>query len=111
MGASWEELVDPTAMDEMRERFMGNEAVGFEVPVLVRPKVGNKEQSLFRVSSARERTSRRSMAAYVRQGLTITEVAGPSTAGLVALTVVEDAPLARILRAAENPAHTRWNGG
>jgi hypothetical protein len=105
LSASWEDLVDAAGMDEMREQFLANEAVGFEVPVVVRPKAGDREQSFFRVYLRQKENIKESMAAYVRQGLTVTEVQGPAAAGLVALTVIENPPLARLLRAAENPAH------
>lgn len=110
LGASWEELViAPEELQAARDRFNSRTPVGFEVPVLVRRRSGERQMSRFQVFLRQRDDLPGAHCAFVRQGLTITEVPGPSGSGLVALVVVEDAPLAELLRAAENPAHTRWN--
>lgn len=110
VGANWDNLqLSPELLESARERFHAREPVAFEVPVLVRRKNGEKALSLFQVSLRQRDDLPGSHCSFVRQGLTITDVPGPVGSGLVALTVVEDLPLAELLRSAENPAHTRWS--
>lgn len=109
--ANWEELrIEPEALQLARERFTQGNPVAFEVPVLVRRKGGQKELSRFRVFVRQRNDVVGTHCSFVRQGLTVTDIPGPTASGLIALTVVEDPPLAELLRAAENPAHTKWSG-
>ena len=110
LAASWDELEFAQAdLDLAREGYTNRQAIGVEVPVLVRLKRGERQPSTFKVFLRQKDDSSPAQCSFVRQGLTITEVPGPSGNGLTALVVIEDPPLAQVLRAAENPAH-RWTG-
>jgi len=107
--ARWEDMHIPDAeLAECRRRFNGGGAVSFRVPLLVRPKDGAACQSHFDVFLQQDDRLKTGSVVFVRQGLTLSEVQGPSAAGLVGLVLVEHADLARLLRDAENPAHTKW---
>jgi hypothetical protein len=45
---------------------------------------------------------------FIRQGILVSEVKSRKVAGLRALVVIHDGPLAKFLGDAENPAHTEW---
>ncbi|MCH8045937.1 MAG: hypothetical protein IID44_19665 [Planctomycetes bacterium] len=110
--ASWDEITFPgDELAKCQERFGKREYIAIRVPVLVRVKDGDNYQSHFDVYLGQEESITGSICHFIRQGLTISEVPGPETSGIVGLVIVEDARLAELMREAENPAHTRWQPG
>ncbi|MEW6433938.1 MAG: hypothetical protein AB1730_20755 [Myxococcota bacterium] len=110
VGAALENLEIPKpALADARARFLERRAVGFQVPVIVRPKNGERTRASFRVFLQQRESSVPNAVHFIRQGLTITEVAGVPGTGLTGIVLVDDNELSRLLRDSENPAHTRWN--
>lgn len=104
---TWERLEIPD-LAEARRNFAANQVIGFEIPLQIRTKGSASVATKFRCwLQSCDATS--SIISFVRQGLTISEVGTTPIGGAAAIVVIDDEPLASLLRAAENPAHTKWN--
>lgn len=109
LAAKWERISYPEPQwTEARGAFLAREPVGFEVPVIVRPKQKEKVESSFHVFLRQRETSQANLVHFIRQGLTISEVANVPGTGLVGIVLIDDESLSKLLRDSENPAHTRW---
>lgn len=109
LAARWEDIEFPgDTLGSSRERFNQQQPLAFRVPVLVRPKSGGPELAHFDVLLQHDPTIKGNAIRFVRQGLTLSEIQGSAAAGLVGLVTIEHDALAKLLRDAENPAHTRW---
>lgn len=105
----WECIsIGETELAAARLAFASLQAVAFRVPVLVRGKRGQAEVSHFDVFMKHDPGLKGNVVRFVRQGLMLSEVVGSQASGLVCLVLSESDALARLLRSAENPAHTKW---
>jgi hypothetical protein len=92
----------------MRPKFEKGERVAFHVPLTVKPKDGDPQKSHFYVFLQRDLTMENHRAAFIREGLIITDAVKTKLSGVYAIVVVEDKALATLLGDSENPAHTEW---
>lgn len=106
---SWDEIdLNAELLQDARERYTATEKLAFRVPVVVRPRKGSVISSYFDIFLQHDPSLAGSEVKFVRQGLTLTEAKGVAAKGLLCIVLVEHTPLALLLRAAENPAHTKW---
>ncbi len=109
LGASWTQIQFPSESWEVsRRQFAEGEPVAIRVPVLIRPREGDRELSQFDVYFRKDEQLRANAFRAIRQGLSILDIPGPSASGIIGLLVVQHGPIAQLLCAAENPSHTRW---
>ena len=95
-------------LPEMAAAFTRGERLAVRVPVLVEPKAGEPLPSYFDVYLERDASLDGPDDHYVRRGVLASELHGRVASGVRALTLVEDAPLAELLRASEDVPHTSW---
>ncbi|MCK6458834.1 MAG: hypothetical protein L6Q95_02945 [Planctomycetes bacterium] len=109
--ARWDEVAFPqgASADDCRRTLDQSGAMALEVPVRVRPTAGEAVDSSFRVYLYKERSGDPNLFAFIREGLLVSDQRGPSGSGYTGLIVVDDEPLANLLRDAENPAHLKWH--
>lgn len=107
-----EDLFPQQVLGKLRERFDRDEQIAIRVPVVVRPKSGQPQQSYFDLYLQHDAEARQADDHYIRQGLTISQMKIlPETSATRGFVVVEDQPLSSLLGDAENPAHTKWLEG
>ena len=110
-GAPWwaQDTVDPETGRVLRERLADDGRVVVRVPVDVTRSDGTKsEESYFDVLLAEEE-GHRGYPLFVREGIIVSGVQPSRMAGVRAIVLVRDEPLARMLGDAEGPAHTTWS--
>jgi hypothetical protein len=95
-------------MAELRRRYERGEALAFSVPVTVRPVKDAPVESSFRVYLTRDVSGKRDRPMFIRGGILIPHATDDRLAGVRALAVVQDGPLAGFVRDSENPSHTEW---
>jgi hypothetical protein len=95
--------------DEVRELYSTYQKVALRVPVMVRQKNGEDQVSHFDLFMEKAEGSHLKRPLFIREGILISEVRCRLTRELRAMVCVDDAPLARCLGDAENPAHTDWS--
>ena len=102
------DLFPGTLLKEIAERLDREERVALRVPIMVKPKGKTPQASAFDVFLERDESLPKSDEAFVRKGITVSEIKSLNTRGLRGLVVISDAALAGFLGDAENPAHTEW---
>ncbi len=104
-----EQLLPETKLNEIRSRLETQQRVEVRVPVRVRPKYEDGEESLsfFTVYVAQCRDAGHKPI-FLRDGIVITDVRCPQMSGNRSLVVVEDSPLAGLLGDSEGVNHTQW---
>lgn len=109
VGDTWKNIKWPEeTAKELRADFNRNDYLGFEIPIHVRKKDAEVHDSYFYVYLTKEKGFGKNKFHFNRQGLTLTEINDPQGTGVVGLVLIEDEPLAKMLKDAENPAHTKW---
>lgn len=93
---------------DLRRRFERGEALAFSVPVTIRPVKRPPVESSFRVYLTKDTSGRSDRPMFIRSGILIPHATDDRIAGVRALGVVQDAPLAGFVRDSENPSHTEW---
>ena len=96
-------------VEEIRERYSKYRKIGLRVPVPVRQKGRDEQVSYFDVFMEKADGSHLKRPLFIREGILISEVRCKLTRDMRAIVCIEDAPLARMLGDAENPAHTDWS--
>lgn len=111
--ADWSDLsLDAEKIDQVKRNLLSHDLVQLRVPVGVKREGRKKSASShFDVYLHKVAGQTTGNVHFVRQGLLITEVAVRTGYGIVGAVIVDDGPLAGLLRAAENPAHTKWLAG
>ena len=106
----WKRSLFPAGViEELREKIQSRQNVAIRVPVTVRPKVGVHKESFFDVYISFDESERTPKPICIRDGILISDSrAVTPRKGIRSLIVVEDQPLAELLRRAENPSHTLW---
>jgi hypothetical protein len=102
-------LFHPKQHEELANRFAGGERLAIRVPVFVEKKGSEPLKSFFDVFLQYDPALRRGDDQYLRSGITISQVAGQAPAGVRALLIVDDAPLAALLGDSEGPSHETWH--
>ena len=109
VAATWEQLaISDGDLVAARMGYHAQQPLAFEIPVLVRMKPAAETETRFHCFLRHDPSVKKSVVSFVRQGLTLTEISGVVQSGVIGLVLVVDDNLARLLRAAENPAHTKW---
>ena len=98
-------------LEAMRELDAAGELVSVRVPVKVESTARGEqaEFSHFEIWMRKDRGLDAGKPTFIREGLIIPEAARQRLRTHVAVVLIEDAPLARLLGDAENPAHTNWS--
>jgi len=108
-GWNWSaNLISPEHTELLRESFYRGDNIAIRVPVIVRKKRDEPEESFFDVYLVRDESDQTGRPKFIREGVIISKVDSPKTRGVRALIIVDDLPLAAFLRDAENPSHTEW---
>lgn len=109
-----EELIDPAIRDAINSRLQNREVVTVRAHLAIRPKARPKATpsipASFDIYLEHADGERRLKPAFFRKDLLISNPKGaPGAPGVRAMVVVDDGPLAELLRAAEPPNHTDWD--
>ena len=101
---------DDAVLDSLRERYEQGERLPFRIPVWVSPKGETSELSYLDLLIERDTSLSRAHTEYVRTNLTIpgAGTGGAGTSTIRAFLIVEDPPLAGLLRDSEEPSHYSW---
>jgi hypothetical protein len=102
-------LFDSRDLPAIREKFATEKRLAFYVPLTVR-RQSSKDllHTGFSVFLERDDTLQRAEDHFIRQGITIPEVASLKQKGVRAIVSITDPDLSAFLGDAENPAHTEW---
>ncbi len=102
------ELVPDSVLLAVRQLLSQRQRVALHVPVHVQLRMGEPQLTHFDIFLEHsEEDSGRPV--FIRDDLIIPDVKPPRISQVRALVIVEDKPLAALLRDAETPAHTQWN--
>lgn len=102
------DLIPDDVLEALRAAVSKRERVALRVPMTVRPKAGDPQPTNFRVY-LEQAEDPMLKPTFIRDELIITSVKSPRVPQLRSLVLVEDKPLANLLRDAETPAHTQWS--
>ena len=111
--AAWRwhaELFEESQKEELREQWQSGERIALRVPVTVRKKRIQPQQSYFDIYMTRDDTNQRARPLFIRRGILVSSVNAPYMRGVHALVMIDDEPLSAFLHQAENPSHTLWQG-
>ncbi len=103
-----DEVLSGDALVRARAHLDSGVPVAFRIPLTVRPKRGNPQESYFDVFVVRDSEYDHGRPVFVREGIIVTDAKGDKARGFRSLVVCKDKPLADLLGDAENPAHTEW---
>lgn len=67
-----------------------------------------EKSSIFKVIFKRDSSFDGHSIHFIRCGITINDVRIQGVSGIIGLVIIDESPLAELLRDAENPAHTEW---
>jgi len=105
----WDESLLPAGSAEaLRTRFEAGEDLAFRVPLQVQKVDEQPEDSFFSVVLKRDEGLPEGRSHFLREGLTITELAKNRTRSVCGIVFVNDRALSQMLGDSENPAHTDW---
>jgi hypothetical protein len=105
----WDEKLIPEELrPHLTKQLLSNERLAVRVPVNVREKNKEVQNSYFDIFLVRDGSDRSDRPVYVRGGLIIPDVRAPRTRGITSLVIAEDRALAAFLGDSENPSHTQW---
>lgn len=103
-----DELLPADILEKIRGGLeQGSRRVALNIPIRVRRKRTEAQQSFFKVFLEQDRGSD-GKPVFVRDGILISDVRSPRDAGVRSIILVDDKPLSTMLGDAENPAHTQW---
>jgi hypothetical protein len=102
------ELVPSTVLQELHKLSSTGTRIALRVPMSVRVKGGGSIATFFSLFLERSDLDAEKPL-FIRDELIIPDVKAPRASRMRALVIVEDQPLAMMLRDAETPAHTQWN--
>jgi hypothetical protein len=100
-------LVPPDLLGLVRQSLADGNRLALRFPLFVRQRDNGPQATHFNAFIERS-TDDGQKPVFVRDELIIPEVTARSLSGCRALVIVEDPPLAMLLRDAETPAHTHW---
>jgi hypothetical protein len=101
-------LVPPAVIQLIRESLAQHHRVALHVPMSVHPRDNSPQPTFFNVFLEHS-DNENERPVFIRDELIIPDVRSPRVPQVRALVIVEDGPLATLLRDAETPAHTQWN--
>jgi hypothetical protein len=102
------DLVPSEIIKQVRAALAQRQRVALRVPMAVHPRKSGVRETFFNVFLEHsEEDSEKPV--FIRDELIISDVKSPRISQVRSLVIVEDGPLATLLRDAETPAHTQWN--
>lgn len=106
---SWSrDLVPAEVIKEVRAGLAQRQRLALRVPMAVQPRNSGAQPTFFHVFLEHsDEDSEKPV--FIRDELIISDVKSPRVQQVRALVIVENGPLATLLRDAETPAHTQWN--
>ncbi len=110
------DLVPPNVANHIRQSLAQRQRVALRVPMSVQPRSNGPHSTFFNVPTFfnvflehSQEDSEKTV--FIRDELIIPDVKSRRISQVRSLVIVEDGPLAMLLRDAETPAHTQWNQG
>ena len=104
------ELFPDGLKEELRGKWQNGDRIALRVPVTVRRRGAQPQESYFDVYMVRDDSNQRARPIFIRKGIVISSVNAPYMRGVHALVVIDDEPLSAFLHQAENPSHILWQG-
>ena len=104
-------LVPDEVVEHTRQSLVQRQRLALRVPLFVRPKDAERPQETFFNLFMEHSEQDTEKPVFIRDELIIPDVRPRRINQVRALVIVEDKPLASLLRDAETPAHTQWNSG
>ncbi len=104
-------LVPDEVVEHIRQSLVQRQRLALRVPLFVRPKAAERAQGTFFNVFMEHSEQDTERPLFIRDELIIPGVRPRRINQVRALVIVEDKPLASLLRDAETPAHTQWNPG
>ena len=104
------ELFKDGLKEELREQWQNGARIALRVPVTVRKRASQPQESHFDIYMTRADSNWRARPLFIRKGILVSSVNAPYMRGVNALVVIDDEPLSAFLHQAENPSHTLWQG-
>jgi hypothetical protein len=106
---NWDELKASEAeMEKQRRTYLSGLPIGFQIPVSIRPRSKKPVLTFAIIYFQRWEGSDCEHLTFIREGLSIPSVRSQLARDNIVMVIIEDPPLANLLRDAENPAHTNW---
>jgi len=108
----WSDSLFPeTVLAELRSRFARGKSIALRVPLAVRTASGDVQPSYFDVYMRQDLSGRGYVPVFIRNGIIIPKALERRVRGyrLLALVIIDDGSLERMLGDAETPAHTQWS--
>ncbi len=102
-------LMTTEVIQAVRTAFERREQVALRVHMHVQPRSSASPIATFSNVFLEHSDLDSNKPVFIRDELIITDVKAPRISQVRALVIVEDRPLANLLRDAETPAHTQWN--
>jgi hypothetical protein len=111
MAQKWgPEMVPRPLADAIKAALENRQRIAVQVPLTVETKAEGRSQTHFNIFLESAPDHGRIRPAFIRDELIISDVRGaPWNQNIRALVIIEDPPIANLLRDAETPAHTQWN--
>ena len=103
-----DEIVPADVLKKLRESLGRSERLALRLPIWVQPRSSRVQKAHFDIF-IEGGGSDRAKPLFIRDELIISDVKSPKLQAVRALVLVENGPLATLLRDAETPAHTQWN--
>jgi hypothetical protein len=104
------DLVPPNVVNQIRQSLAQRQRVALRVPMSVQPRTNGPQPTFFNVFLEHSQEDSEKPV-FIRDELIISDVKSHRIPQVRSLVIVEDGPLATLLRDAETPAHTQWNQG
>lgn len=112
---SWDDRVTAEHASALSSALAAGEPVAVRLPIHVRTKAPDDPEPTDEWARAevimRPREGHGRRPSFYREGIRVSEVSCRSTPGVQCMVIVEERPLARMLGAAEGPAHVDWQAG
>ncbi|HNQ24912.1 MAG TPA: hypothetical protein PKK06_17680 [Phycisphaerae bacterium] len=102
------ELVPTDVLKYVRQSLAQRHRVALRVPMFVQPRNTEPQPTFFNIFLEYSGNDS-GKPVFIRDELIISDVKSPHIPQVRSLVIVEDGPLASLLRDAETPAHTQWN--
>ena len=104
------DLVPPDLVKHIRQSLAQRQPLALHVPMSVESRTSGPQPTFFNVFVEHSHKDSENPV-FIRDELIICDVKSPRISQVRSLIIVEDGPLASLLRDAETPAHTQWNTG
>jgi hypothetical protein len=106
----WSKSIIPeNILEEVKEIYFEGKEIAFRIPITVRKKNGESNETFFDVCMVRDNRESLGRPTFIREDLIIPRVNSPRTRGVRAVVIAHDKHISKFLRKAENPSHTEWN--